>query len=252
MKSPRDNRVRARVRRRGRGPGGEEKRTSSSSVSRLTSGLPASDRRPPGPHLVSRRDQDLRVVGQKEIDAGAEPDHPDPLSAPEAFPDAGIEDDSAGEGACDLLERHAAPLRRERDAVLLVLRRGLLSEGGREAAGGVLVFRDFSGDRRPVDVAVEDRHEDRKPPRSAGGSLRGGSDGEHGTVGRRNDGFLAPFGNAFRISEKGEQEKRACKKKRRYDRVPRPRGDRGRHRGKKDEDPSLAGDRDPQWATPSR
>src|SRR5438067_1976353 len=103
MKTPRDRRDRAVIGAREPGPSGGAKRRASSSgsapspsrsVSRLTSYLPARDRRPPGADLVSARDQDFGVVWQEEVHSRAELDHSDALPAPETFSNSGIEHDA--------------------------------------------------------------------------------------------------------------------------------------------------------------
>src|SRR5439155_14224849 len=106
-------------------------------------------------------DKKLRAVRDEEVAARAELDHPDALSAREPVPDARVEDDPPRQGPGDLLERDHPAWRGQRDAILLVIERGLLVEGRHLAAARVAVLLDAAGDGSAVDVAVEDGHEDR-------------------------------------------------------------------------------------------
>src|SRR6185295_19905119 len=227
MKTPRERRLRARVRSRRRGAsaagsggkvGGGNRRGSSeagsfsrlpSSVSRLTirtSRLPPRDRGAAGLHLVSPRDQDFGVVRQEQVDAGSQPDHSNPLTAPQPFAYARIEHDTAGERSRDLLEGHGAALRSERDPVLLVLDGRLLAERRGEPARRILIVRDVARDRGAVHVTVEDGHEDRQAAGRPGRGLGSVGDGEHGAVGGGDDRVLSPLRNALRIAKERKQK----------------------------------------------
>src|SRR4030095_15098342 len=121
---------------------------------------PAGDSRHAGLQLLALADEQLAVVGKKDVDSRPELDDGDALPAGELLADGGVEHDPAGERARDLLERETALGSRQRHARLLVVGRGLIVESGELLSGDVNEVVDAPRGRRAVDVAVEDGHED--------------------------------------------------------------------------------------------
>ena len=125
-------------------------------------------------------------------------------------------------------------------------------EGHALGAPDVGVVPEASRDRRAVDVAVEDRHEDREATLRSGGRLGGVADREHRAVGGRDDDVLAALRPALGVAEELEEEERQEPEKGRRQRMARDDGqDRGGER-RQDERPASPGDGDPQLGSSSR
>src|SRR5437899_2328602 len=98
------------------------------------------------------------------VDSAAEHDEPDTLAAldPLMLPHAAH--DAAGEIAGNLHQRMALSVGGgEYHEVALVVRAGVVAEGGAKFAGRVRDAHDLAADRRAIDMDVERRHEDRNP-----------------------------------------------------------------------------------------
>src|SRR5262245_13947998 len=119
----------------------------------LRASAPAGDGRHSGFQLLALADEQVAVVGEKDIHSGSELDYADPFSACELLTDGGVEHDPPREGPGDLLEREAALRSGQRHARLLVVGRGLVVEGGELLAGNVGEVRDLARGRCAVDVA---------------------------------------------------------------------------------------------------
>jgi hypothetical protein len=98
------------------------------------------------------------------VEPRAEADHAEALAASQALAFPGPAEDAARYQSGDLHRRHDGAVRQlEQKAVALVVLARLVEVGVEELARPIGDTPDGAGDRRPIDVAVEDVHEDRHP-----------------------------------------------------------------------------------------
>src|SRR5262249_256564 len=94
-----------------------------------------------------------------DIDPGTEADHAKALSRSDWLAHTHEADDPPSNEARDLHHRDPRPRYRNHQRIALVIDTGLVQVGVEELAGLVHDFFDFSGDRAPVHVAIENAHE---------------------------------------------------------------------------------------------
>lgn len=119
-------------------------------------------------------------------------------------------------------------------------------EGRTEPTPNVRVIGQVAGDRSAVDVAVEDRHEDREASRGARRRFGRRRDGENGAVGGGDDRLLAAFRDPLGIAEERKEEKGENEKEGGDDRAPEDQRDGRESRRNENERPPFAGNGDPQ------
>src|SRR5271155_3008743 len=164
-----------------------------------------------GDHRLARHrarieaDHDLRARREIDIHPRTEADEANALARAQERAFVSETNDPPGDEARDLHDAKSPGRRIDHDAVALIVLARLVEVGVEEEARMIDDLRDTALDRGAIDVAVEDRHEDRHPLQrrhaEAEFGRRGSEAGEtDDAVGGRNDEVAADRRHARRIA----------------------------------------------------
>src|SRR5579872_6592220 len=137
-------------------------------------------------------DHDARARRQIDVDARAEADEADALACGKKGARMSEAHDPPSDQACDLDDAEPADGRVNDDAVAFVVLARLVEVSVEEEARVIDDLGDAAFDGSPIDVAIEDRHEDRHPLQGRHaeaelGGRRGKASETDSAVGGRND-----------------------------------------------------------------
>ena len=111
--------------------------------------------------MLSYPDNRLHLRGEVEVDPRSESDQAKDFSLPQEVARLGITDDPSCDETRNLDQENFEPILRFQDQGILLVEKGrLVYTGYQKSARKIIFLKNLSGDGRPVEMDIEEGHED--------------------------------------------------------------------------------------------